>query len=385
MSLLNDPFPLIETYTTPNIRYMPYRQPTTGLINLKEYIKNKDVWYCMFTTSSSFKHYSLKDLMGPETYQKVINKQATVMLDLSFEPFLNCIDSIYLDVVKECKIPPSQVIFMSNMYDASEYNKITAAKYNSDPIKIFFFSALEFMLHQYTPYTDPNLLEVKQYDKKFLNLNRRWRSHRPLLTLLLYHYQLLDKGYVSFGPCEHHGNWNDIWDGLKVGAIGNNEMFLAIVQSEDIKNMPPLYLDTDELHTNRAELDMSVSKYYENSYFSVVSETTFYNRETHQNSRFITEKTFKAIIMKHPFILVTIPKSLEVLKELGYKTFSPLIDESYDQEMDDNKRMMMIVKEIDRLSKLNSNELERFITSAREICKYNYDVLKHKNQFVYIK
>lgn len=383
MSLLNDMVPLIETYTDPVIRYFHHENPTSGLAMLHDYLKEHDLWYCMFTTTTSFQYFPIVDIMGPEVYQRVVDKTASIVLDLSFEPFLASIDRIYEDVIKAHNIPPSQVIFMSNMYDAREYNIEAAKRYGCEPMRIFWFSALEYMIHRYTVDTNPPSLEVRWYEKKFLNLNRRWRVHRPLLTLLLYDRGLLDKGHVSFGPCENHGNWENIWDGLKVGAIGNYPMINAIHRSESIKNMPPLYLDTDELHTNRAELDISTDKFYADSYFSLVSETTFYNRDSGLNSRFITEKTFKAIIMKHPFILVTIPKSLEILQLLGYKTFAPWIDERYDQEMDDNKRMMMIVDEVERLSNLSPADLERFLLEVNAICDYNYNVLKNKTKFIY--
>ena len=87
--------------------------------------------------------------------------------------------------------------------------------------------------------------------------------------------------------------------------------------------------------------------------------------------------------MKHPFILVSIPKSLEVLRELGYKTFSPWINESYDLEEDDNTRMLMLVDEIERLTNLSSQELEEFLIAMKEICLYNYNILRDKKEFVY--
>jgi hypothetical protein len=87
--------------------------------------------------------------------------------------------------------------------------------------------------------------------------------------------------------------------------------------------------------------------------------------------------------MKHPFIIVSLPRSLEVLKDLGYKTFSPWINESYDQEKNDLERMLMIVDEIKRLSNLPPTELEAFLIAAKEICSYNYNVLKNKTKFTY--
>jgi hypothetical protein len=151
---------------------------------------------------------------------------------------------------------------------------------------------------------------------------------------------------------------------------------------QGVKNLPPLFLDTDQLHINRAESTVDTNRYYEDTYFSVISETTYFTREWYHSARFLSEKAFKAIAMKHPFILVSVPDSLEIYKIMGYKTFSPLIDESYDTETNDSKRMLMILSEIERLCNLTADELTNFIMAAREICQYNYDVLMSKKQFI---
>jgi hypothetical protein len=387
IEILNDEVLLIETYdaNNPQVRRFPLTQPTSGLAAIYDSsLINEPFWYCMFTTETSFKLVDIRELMGGVLFDKVINKTVTIVLDLPFEPFLHAIDAIYEDLVVNLGIPASQIVFSSNMYDAKAYNDLLAEQLSLPPIKVVWFSALEWMLNRYRG-SIPNTLNIKPYDKKFLNLNRRWRAHRPLLVLLMYHRQLLDKGFVSFGPADetYYNTWERIWGGL-VGVAQQNEQVLnAVIESESIKQMPSLYLDTDELHINRADLTDSTNRYYEDSYFSVISETTFYSNIPTHSSRFITEKTFKAIALKHPFIIVSIPKSLEVLTELGYKTFAPWINESYDQEMDDLKRLLMIVDEIERLSALSPAELELFLVAMKDICDYNHNLLMNKNTFVY--
>ena len=384
MSLLNKTTIIIETYHTPTVREFPTTQPTSGLAMLHEFSQTTDMWYCMITTGTSLREVSVVDLMGEEVYQKIISGQAFLVIDLPFEPFLNCIDSVYENVVQELSIPPAQIIFMSAMWDAYEYNKKAAARYNSEPLQIFYFSALEYMIHPNAVHNpEPPSLEIKSYPKKFLNLNRRWREHRPVSVLLLRYRNMLAKGHVSFGPCEDHSSWDAIWDTICVSAIGNPYMEQAVRESKDIRDMPPLLLDTTELHTNRAVLEPTTDPYYADSYFSLVSETTFYTKYFYQNSRFITEKTYKPIAMKHPFVLITIPGSLEVLKFLGYKTFSPWIDESYDAEPDDNRRLLMVMDEVERLSNLSDEQLAEFITETNKICEYNYNLLKNRTKFVY--
>jgi hypothetical protein len=123
----------------------------------------------------------------------------------------------------------------------------------------------------------------------------------------------------------------------------------------------------------------SSRKFYADTYFSVVSETNFYERT--DPGQFVSEKTFKPIAEKHPFILISRPGCLQKLKSLGYKTFSPFINEDYDSETNDSKRMRMIVDEVIRLSNLNTDDLNHFLSNVKEICEYNYNILLNKTEF----
>jgi len=80
----------------------------------------------------------------------------------------------------------------------------------------------------------------------------------------------------------------------------------------------------------------------------VPTETVFFGQRTH-----LTEKTFKAIALEMPFILMATAGSLSYLKEYGFKTFGSIFDESYDEETDDIKRIEKVsdlLKELDSLS-----------------------------------
>lgn len=386
MSLLNKEFPYILTYSHDNlIKYLDgVNSPSSGLSQLYDFIKKNDIWYCHISTKHSLELYNIDTLLGKENYDKVVNKLAYIVIDLSFEPFLDAIDVIYTRVVKAFNIPSSQIIFMSNMNDAAQYNKLAATQYGEEPIKIFYFSSLEYQnfgrllsqKYSFIPF------KFKECSKKFLNLNRRWRSHRPLMTALLHSKNLLDQGHISFGPCEHARSWDNIWENLKHISEPNPEMKDALIKSESIKSLPWRYLDTGDLDTNKGGLEDTIKIYFEDSYFSLISETTFFTNIKSQNSRFLTEKTFNAIAMRHPFILITIPNSLEVLKSLGYKTFSPWIDESYDKELDDTKRMMKILNEVERLCNLPKDEFITVLKELSKICEYNYFNLKRKKKFI---
>lgn len=94
---------------------------------------------------------------------------------------------------------------------------------------------------------------------------------------------------------------------------------------------------------------------------------------------FFTEKTYKAIVCKKPFIAASTPYFMEDFNKLGYKSFSPWIDESYDQEEDHVERIKKIVKEFKRLQNLPEDEYQTIVEKCSEICDHNLKVLIEQN------
>ena len=76
---------------------------------------------------------------------------------------------------------------------------------------------------------------------------------------------------------------------------------------------------------------------YSHSAYNIVSETLI-NEEI-----FITEKIWKPIIAQQMFVVHGRQHYLKNLRELGFKTFDGIIDESYDEESDPEKRINKIV------------------------------------------
>lgn len=389
MKVLNSTIPIINTYD-PNNPSLQFTENATAAV---EYLKqeyffqfNLKVWYCLFSCHNSFKIYQITDLVPPDILEKVLSKEVFLLLDNALEPFVKSIDSIYENLVIKQNIPASQIIFFTNMHDAKQYSDNLAKKLNQKTIRIFWYNQFEHSLKEevchFYKTNLPITLQLKNYSKKFLNFNRRWRLHRPFIITHLYGRNLLDRGHVSFGPCDSRDVWSHRWAELLYYFRNDNSTLEFLQKHEKVKELKPLYLDTEELHINRAQSTTSTNKYYEDTYFSVITETTYFTKEWYPSVRFLSEKTFKPIAMKHPFILVTVPNSLEILKKLGYKTFAPYIDESYDTETDDAKRMSMIVDEIERLCNLSDSDLNEFIINVKKICDYNFNNLISKKKFV---
>ena len=107
-------------------------------------------------------------------------------------------------------------------------------------------------------------------------------------------------------------------------------------------------------------------------FIEIIVETDYYNRTD------LSEKTWKCLASGKPFILMGGSGALQYLRDRGYQTFSPWIDEEYDKERDVWKRLDMIKKEIDRLINLDKSILENIIFELYNISKNNALIFRKK-------
>ncbi len=198
--------------------------------------------------------------------------------------------------------------------------------------------------------------------KDFLLLNRHWKLHRLLLLSQL-HKMGFDKSLASWDNSFSYQLQRDEF--LK---YDNNEEFLKLITETSSK------LDIDDL-TKIAGFGFENKDIYLNTYLSIVTESVYFQEDVNFPSGYLSEKIWKPIGHCQPFILAGPSKSLEHIRErFGYKTFHPYIDESYDMELDDMKRLEMIKIEIDKFSKKSKEEKDQFLNDVKDICVYNQNL-----------
>jgi hypothetical protein len=348
-------------------RYQQKRILTNGTLStslIKEYVLpevNALCWYVGVGSFDSPKY--VKDHIPKEILPIIKAGKIKLLLSMETESFPAAINLIYQDVVIGLDIEEVNIILVVSSRDMLLEVTTIAKSYNRVPLKTFWYNYFEHHMRDYkviVNHTKPKL-------KKFLNLNRRARIdrlHRFLFVGLLETRNLVDKGYVSFQP---EISWEQVWCQI-------NDLIDKKYKNQ-VLNLKPLFVDTSDLSVNYNYPTEFTIPFYETSWFSVVSETYFFNNDY---NRFLSEKTFKPIIHKHPFLLITSPNSLELLKEIGYKTFSPFFDESYDKEYDSHKRMVMILDEVERLCNLSDTEWHVLSIELNKICEYNYNVFMNK-------
>jgi hypothetical protein len=117
----------------------------------------------------------------------------------------------------------------------------------------------------------------------------------------------------------------------------------------------------------------NIEKFYRDVFCDVVNETRFA-----QPTANYSEKVYNALFYKKPFIMVGPPKTLEYMRQEGFKTFSDFWDESYDDITDHEQRLFAIYKLIDSINKKPIEELRLIYQQMIPILNYNYDLLQQK-------
>lgn len=109
------------------------------------------------------------------------------------------------------------------------------------------------------------------------------------------------------------------------------------------------------------------SKWYHNCKVEIVNETYYFE----EDQCHMTEKIFKSILMEIPFVVNSTKGFLRELRKLGFKTFSSIIDESYD-DADNIDRYKRVIDAAQELVKYYDSD------EVKSICKYNKNLLLSK-------
>jgi hypothetical protein len=135
---------------------------------------------------------------------------------------------------------------------------------------------------------------------------------------LLYHRNLLDKGYVSFNMHQKPCLWYP-----SINALETFDYYHATTLSsfddikEDIKKIVPYKNFVDE--DNLLPIILSTK-------FSIIVETYFERTDC----KVFSEKTWRAIQLPRPWLLFAATGCVEKLRQMGFDVFDDYVDHSYD-------------------------------------------------------
>lgn len=249
---------------------------------------------------------------------------------------------------------PMQAVYNKNIQQLfyNEHSNDTNSIYRLNNIKTLHWPT--YYLHwtydqiksNYSEYDIETLGVEKNFEKLYINYNHRVHYHRCLMIDDLVKFKLFDYGFNS---------WIYI----------NNEF----TNNYDFKYWKPEVLKIDEFNlgftVNGDDIMTDTNLFTEsllkpNSFLNLVTETNIH-------VMFLSEKTWKPILLEQPFIILgSRNQNLELLK-YGFKLYDEIFDYSFDSEEDLQFRVVGIINNLNRIKNKDYNEL--------------YDLIKEKIKF----
>lgn len=228
-------------------------------------------------------------------------------------------DMLY-EKLESLRIQKDRIVFISG--DANIENTF---KKNNDKSKVIGLDSMEYVFSVWSKSSKIVEMETSKFslDKKFdyMFLNSVPRPQRCVLKYFLHKKRLIKKSLNSWVIGDKKPCLVDIANFCKYNNIdADPKKVFNISSKETILDTPYEFLRTGPHNQNKIPED-----FLKKTIFSLVTETHLYD-----DVMLISEKTYKPILQKHPFMVYSHPNHMQYLKDCGYVTYSEMFDESYD-------------------------------------------------------
>ena len=231
-----------------------------------------------------------------------------------------------------------------------------------------FVTFNDFELWYYQRNLDTPALPVHNNvrSKEFTCLSRLHKWWRATVIADLYRKGILENSFWSY--CEP-ATGEDSDCPIEVDLISR----LRYDRTKFLESAP--YFCDDLADNDRNNHAVTVTEHYTDSYCQIVLESQFDVDQS--GGAFITEKTFKPIKHGQLFFIAGGVGSLQALRDLGYRTFDHLLDNSYDNIPNPTQRWQKLAESI---AKARSNLPELF-SAAKQDLEHNQQLfLANKSQ-----
>jgi hypothetical protein len=227
-----------------------------------------------------------------------------------------------------------------------------------------------FIQNNYDRIEERNISLYKEGKPKyFFTTNNQPRAARMHLYKFMIENGLIDKSEASFF--------------FKAWEHGKTHLSYSDRESEGHTEYYPIIDDTFQFPVKVFENELRGGHFYNCKWINfdknidcmidIVIETL----QTADNFFSFSEKAFRPIICKKPFIIFGTTGLYKGMKELGFKFFPFLYDENELERTNitHEERLAIFLKMIKNISEMGLDELQALINQYSEIYEYNYNLL----------
>jgi hypothetical protein len=316
------------------------------------------------------------NFMSDEAINEIVNHMGNLLINYVIDGGIGINEENFkklAEFTRSKKIPDEKVFLIFSDFKLKDNLQKLGINYNFLDYNFYLiFKSLEFgrnmKSNKSTITTKEEFIDsIGKPKKDFLHLTGRWKLHRLLILSQLQKLGI-DNNLVSWDNRHYYDRL--INDFLK---LDNNIIFAEMLKTKS------KVLDVENIK-NVMGFGFENKGIYLSSYISLVTESIFFEEKgkglinSNFPSGFLSEKIWKPIGHCQPFILIGPAKSLQYIKErYQFKTFHPFIDEDYDNELNDELRLELIQKEIEKFSNKTENEKIEFLNEVKDICIYNQE------------
>lgn len=314
--------------------------------------------------------------MSTEALEDARKGKCIIFLDFGQENFVEKENYHRLhECLRHSRIPKENIVLAFNSFNSKEIYESWFPE-NERMLEVHNWPCViansSFHFNKMIDENHPSCVTEKEFvdsrdtfrTNKFLFKIRRPRMHRMGLLFYMEYENILSEGdWSCLFPLEY-----------RIDEINYIKNYYQLDFDDDIiKNLYqklPYRLKSESSSTfnNISAWNDMQSNAYKDTYLYIGSETF---AQVHGEYKAITEKILKPMVNYLPFVFAAYPGALRLLRDLGFKTFEPFIDESYDSEPDEGKRIHMLAKEIKRICSMSVEEMHNWYWDMEDILRHN--------------
>ena len=275
-------------------------------------------------------------------------------------------DRLWKEIVEDLKNDKCKIVFYSPDWDSSDFVKdlnlpntyiVSGEHGDNEDVLYVDFVGISYVDKE-DKYVDffKYFESMKPYNRDFhfLSFNHHLKEERFHLYNFLKENDILKKTKHTFFSQFTKSEIKD--------ALGSSDGLPTKGDMNDVKLLPGNFQNEEFYLNTTAQF---------NSYINITTENRISN-----DGIFLAERIHKNFMTFQPFIVIGQPNTLSLLRKWGYKTFDPLIDESYDSETDFNTRFEMIKENIINLSIYSIDELHNLYYGMKDVLYHNANHLR---------